>query len=167
MSATGHVAFMGLHEHLTSLILETSNLRGVKAEELDITSPPIRAVIQIDAARRRTRQFVPLVLKNPDFPSQSCFALRLLALGVRFKDDRSGFERLLAPNMKLIKELLTEKKFTFQLNGKSVVVRVELTFTADFAGVRAIEGQLCGCDSSVLHTVPDAANIATPASLAQ
>eukprot|EP00965_Chrysotila_dentata_P120039 3970602-Pleurochrysis_carterae.AAC.1 len=76
-----------MDDQLSSLIHETCNLRGIKVEELTANSPLFRALLQIDAARRRTRQFMPLVLKNPDLHSQSCFALRLLALGIRFKDD--------------------------------------------------------------------------------
>eukprot|EP00965_Chrysotila_dentata_P048653 1613790-Pleurochrysis_carterae.AAC.1 len=151
MSASGHIAFMSIGYHLTSLIHETCNLRGVKVEDLNETSPKFRAVLQIDAARRRTRQFVPVVLKNPDLSSQSCFALRLLALGIRLKDDRAGFQQLLAPNLEAIQKLLLEKQFTLKLGGASVTVAVELKLTADFAGIRSIEGQLCGCDSSVIH----------------
>eukprot|EP00965_Chrysotila_dentata_P225655 6194903-Pleurochrysis_carterae.AAC.1 len=98
----------------------------MKAKELSINSPLVRAVLQIDAARRRTRLFVPSVIKNPDFHSQSCFSLRLLALGVRFKDDRAGFRQLLAPNLDKLRDIL-ESKATLQLNGKSVVVPISLT----------------------------------------
>eukprot|EP00965_Chrysotila_dentata_P024909 826364-Pleurochrysis_carterae.AAC.1 len=62
--------------------METCNLRGMRAEDFTLKDPPIRVCLQIDAGRRRTRQFVTVVLKNPDLNSQSCFALRLLALAL-------------------------------------------------------------------------------------
>eukprot|EP00965_Chrysotila_dentata_P058739 1948837-Pleurochrysis_carterae.AAC.5 len=71
---------------------------------------------------------------GPLLDSQSCFQLRLLALGTRMKDDRAGAEQLLA----------------------GTPVHFELFFAGDFAGVRAIENFICGCRPEAMHAVPAA-----------
>eukprot|EP00965_Chrysotila_dentata_P165380 5461445-Pleurochrysis_carterae.AAC.1 len=66
MSATGRIAFMSFAEHMHSVAIKTCNFRGLGVEDLNVHSPPLRVSLQIEAARRRTRQFVPVVIKNAE-----------------------------------------------------------------------------------------------------
>eukprot|EP00965_Chrysotila_dentata_P245916 6206852-Pleurochrysis_carterae.AAC.1 len=67
---------------------------------------PLELVVQLDAARRRTRQFLPVVIKNPQIDSKSFLVLHLLCFAVRLKDDRNGVQRVLAPHLKVIESIL-------------------------------------------------------------
>eukprot|EP00965_Chrysotila_dentata_P153641 5078238-Pleurochrysis_carterae.AAC.1 len=57
--------------------------------------------------------------------------------------------------MELIQQMLQTRKVLLQPPGDAGVaamkVAVRLRFTGDFAGIRAIEGQLCACDQEVIH----------------
>eukprot|EP00965_Chrysotila_dentata_P014460 479249-Pleurochrysis_carterae.AAC.1 len=104
MSSTGRVAVQSLESIVGEIAREIAVLKG---KPLSYVSSPARhplcVCVQLDAARRRSRQFVACVAKNPQPDSQSCFALRLLALGVQFKvDDRHGARQLLASNLDFI-----------------------------------------------------------------
>eukprot|EP00965_Chrysotila_dentata_P164836 5442560-Pleurochrysis_carterae.AAC.2 len=163
---------------------ETASLERKPLSHYSSSRAPVRLAIQLDAARKRSRQFVACVAKNPQFKSQStCFALRLLALGVRLKDDRHGAQELLSANLPFIEHLLTEHNFFVpdaDAEGKdedegeagepafavgSGTVHFELYFTGDFAGVVAIEGSICGCAAEMMHAVPSVTNVADVAAL--
>eukprot|EP00965_Chrysotila_dentata_P003358 109428-Pleurochrysis_carterae.AAC.1 len=138
------------------MAMETCNLLGVSLDAFT-ESNPLPACVQLDAARRRTRQFLPCVLKNPAMDSQSCFALRLLGLGVMMEDDRAGTQQMLAPNLDLIEQLFNLRYILLQpkdAGANAIRVAVNLKLTGDFAGIRAIEGSLCGCNREVIHEVP-------------
>eukprot|EP00965_Chrysotila_dentata_P155870 5150448-Pleurochrysis_carterae.AAC.1 len=157
MSNDGHIAFQSLGTQLQSMAEETCKLLGVDLSHFS-AERPLQALIQLDAARRRTRQFLPVVLKNPEHDTQSCFSLRLLALAIWLKDDREGTRRVLAPNLKLSQQMLQTREALLHPPGDAgtaaIKVAVRLRFTGDFAGIRAIEGQLCACDREVTHAVP-------------
>eukprot|EP00965_Chrysotila_dentata_P087476 2888249-Pleurochrysis_carterae.AAC.9 len=105
---------------------------------------------------------------NPQLNSQSCFALRLLALGVRHKDDRHGARQLLASNLDFIDHLILNNVVYVEPQGEThdedgqlilislpaVPVYFSLYFVGDFAGVRAIEGAICGCSPDSSHAGP-------------
>eukprot|EP00965_Chrysotila_dentata_P182959 6041675-Pleurochrysis_carterae.AAC.1 len=62
---------------------------------------------------------------------------------------------MLRPNIEAIKEMLQLRSILLQpadAGAAAVRVAVKLKFTGDFAGVRAIEGSLCGCASIVIHS---------------
>eukprot|EP00965_Chrysotila_dentata_P049115 1628904-Pleurochrysis_carterae.AAC.1 len=144
-------------------------MQGVHVSTL-VNERRFRVVVQLDAARRRTRQFFACVAKNPQFHSQSCFALRLLALGVRFKDDRHGAQQLLAKNLPYIETLLTTgtarvPSISGDASSPLVTVEVELFFCGDFAGVRAIEGAVCGCAPEAMYAVPPLSQLSTVSAL--
>eukprot|EP00965_Chrysotila_dentata_P021902 725137-Pleurochrysis_carterae.AAC.1 len=82
MHANGQVAVQKLETIAHDVAHETARVRGKPLSTFSSARAPVRLVILFDAARRRTRQFVACVAKNPQLNSQSCFALRLLALGV-------------------------------------------------------------------------------------
>lgn len=114
MSADGRIAYQDLGSLLTSLIHETLRVTQTALSDYHPDQAghlTLRAVIQLDAARRGRRQFVECVLRNPQLASQSCFALRLLALGIRMKDDKHGAQQLLASNLVLINDLLLSREF--------------------------------------------------------
>ena len=170
VSADGRIACQSLELLSTKLIHETCRTLNVDLSYFSEGGEnTCYGNIQLDAARRRTRQFVVVALKNPQLLSESCFALHLLALGVRFKDDRNGAQRLLEPNLPLVEQLLIDKHIDVpvkenEVDGQKMRVKFELRFTGDFAGVRGIEGQLCSCGPEAIHLVPTEQNLAGPAS---
>eukprot|EP00965_Chrysotila_dentata_P221407 6192365-Pleurochrysis_carterae.AAC.6 len=121
MSDSGGLAFQTLETLAVEAVVETAALRSLPLSALGTAARPVHLVIQLDAARRRSRQFVAVVL-------------RLLALGMRMKDDRAGAGQLLA----------------------GTPVHFELFFAGDFADVRAIENCICGCRPEAMHAVPAA-----------
>eukprot|EP00965_Chrysotila_dentata_P063758 2113156-Pleurochrysis_carterae.AAC.1 len=66
--------------------------------------------------------------------------------------------------MDYIEELLNTCRTTVHTvegdsSSPSVGVAVKLSFCGDFAGVRAIEGAVCGCPPESMHTVPLASEL--------
>eukprot|EP00965_Chrysotila_dentata_P156411 5167634-Pleurochrysis_carterae.AAC.1 len=108
MLASGRVAVQSLESIVFEIVRETAALKGKPLSYFSSSRRPVRVAVQLDAARRRSRQFVACVAKNPQLDSQSCFALRLLALGVRFKDHRHGAHQLLASNLDFMEHLLQD-----------------------------------------------------------
>eukprot|EP00965_Chrysotila_dentata_P195269 6176895-Pleurochrysis_carterae.AAC.2 len=165
MSPSGRIAFQSLQDVAAEIARETARLAGLPLSAFSTSDGKVCLAIQLDAARRRTRQFVACVAKNPQLDSQSCFALRLLALGVRFKDDRYGAQQLLARNLEFIEVLLNKHVVLIHPGGDSaqapVPVYFSLYFVGDFAGVRAIEGSICGCNAEASHGVPSAESLSS------
>eukprot|EP00965_Chrysotila_dentata_P193907 6176039-Pleurochrysis_carterae.AAC.1 len=169
MTENGRISSQSLRSQLGDMLVETASLLGVPLNSFTEESP-LSACIQLDAARRRSRQFLPVVLKNPALDSQSFFALRVLALGVGMKDDRAETQQLLRPNLEAIEEMLQLRSILLRpadAGAAAVRVAVRLKFTGDFAGVLAIEGSLCGCAAIVIHSVPTRNMLATVAALRQ
>eukprot|EP00965_Chrysotila_dentata_P119589 3953507-Pleurochrysis_carterae.AAC.1 len=81
MCADGRIAVQSFETVLHDIARETARVRNVPLSVFGSATKPIRVVIQADAARIRTRQFVACVAKKPQLDSQSCFSLRPLALG--------------------------------------------------------------------------------------
>ena len=167
INANGRIAFQSLRLQLLEMASETARILNTSITQLCSDGIELRGAVQTDAARRRTRQFLPAVLKNARLNSQSCFALRLIGLGIRYKDDRKGFREVLMPNLECIEECLRLKKVWLDVGGEIgwLQFKINLKCTGDFAGVRAIEGQLCGCSREVIHQVPTVADVASLASL--
>eukprot|EP00965_Chrysotila_dentata_P115879 3830505-Pleurochrysis_carterae.AAC.1 len=105
-SAVGQVAVLDLERIAHDVANETVRVMGKSLSHFSSARFPMRLSNQLDAARRRTRRLVACVVKTPQLKSQSCFALRLLALGVGFKDDRHGAQQLLQTNFSFIEHLL-------------------------------------------------------------
>eukprot|EP00965_Chrysotila_dentata_P087425 2886442-Pleurochrysis_carterae.AAC.1 len=81
MTAAGDLAFQTLETLTAEVALVTAALYELPLSAFASAERPFRLVIQLDAARRRTRGFVAVVVKNPQLDSWSCHALHLLALG--------------------------------------------------------------------------------------
>eukprot|EP00965_Chrysotila_dentata_P105408 3481192-Pleurochrysis_carterae.AAC.2 len=165
MDASGGLAFQTLESVAAELAAETASLQKLPLHAFSSASHPVRLNVQLDVARRRTRQFVAVGVKNPQLNSQSCFSLRLLALGTRMKDARTGAQQLLCSNLPFIEHLLAQH--IVPVGPDRIPVHFELFFTGDFAGVRAIENAICGCPPDTMHTVPAAEAIATISALRQ
>eukprot|EP00965_Chrysotila_dentata_P175721 5801076-Pleurochrysis_carterae.AAC.1 len=163
MNAQGGLAFQRLDTLAAEVAMETAALAQLPLTAFTTPHRPVRLNVQLDAARRRTRQFVACVLKNPQLDSQSCFSLRLLALATRMKDDRAGAQQLLHANLDFVEHLLT--RHVVAVGPDRVPVYFELYFTGDFAGVRAIENSICGCSPNAMHRVPSPPEVATLAAL--
>eukprot|EP00965_Chrysotila_dentata_P086491 2855027-Pleurochrysis_carterae.AAC.1 len=108
MGAEGRIAYQTLETLVGKVARETAALTGKPLSYFSTAKKAVRLALQLDAARRRTRQFVVCALKTPQLDSQSCFALHLVALGVRFKDHKYGAQQLLASNLGFIEHLLSE-----------------------------------------------------------
>ena len=156
LNANGRIAFQCMRSQLYDMAVETARVLNMSLAELVAKDIVLTGAVQTDAARRRTRQFLPCVLKNAQLDSQSCFALRLIGLGIRYKDDKNGFRSVLFPNIACIEECLKLRSvsLTQDASAASIRCKINLKFTGDFAGVRAIEGQLCGCPREVIHQTP-------------
>eukprot|EP00965_Chrysotila_dentata_P204600 6182430-Pleurochrysis_carterae.AAC.1 len=68
--------------------------------------------------------------------------------------------------MGFIEELLRERCAYIPLIqgdsfAQSIRIPVHVYFCGDFAGVRAIEGSVCGCPPDVMHAVPSARDISS------
>eukprot|EP00965_Chrysotila_dentata_P154863 5117139-Pleurochrysis_carterae.AAC.6 len=166
MAANGRIAYKALESLVGEIAHETANVRGKHISAFSSPQQRMRLFIQLDAARRCTRQFFAVVVKNPQLHSQSCFALRLFALGVRSKDDRHGARQLLASNLPYIENLLVANTALVpSISGDSslplISIALELLFCGEFAGVRAIEGVVCYCPSDAMHAVPTPSQLST------
>ena len=163
ISANGRIAFQSMRVQLLESAKETCRMLDMTMPELQASGVPLKSALQTDAARRRTRQFLPCVLKNKAIDSQSCFALRLLGLGIRYKDDKYGFESVLQPNIECIEECLRMREVSVGTDaaGADLRFKIELRLTGDAAGVQAIEGQMCGCPREAIHEVPSMSDMAT------
>lgn len=167
LNANGRIAFQSLRLQLWEMASETARMLGISISELSAQGVELQCAVQTDSARRRTRQFLPAVLKNARLDSQSCFSLRLIGLGIRYKDDRKGFQEVLMPNIGCIEECILQRRVQLSdsVDGPALSFPINMKCTGDFAGVRAIEGQLCGCSREVIHQVPTTADVASIASM--
>eukprot|EP00965_Chrysotila_dentata_P057287 1900296-Pleurochrysis_carterae.AAC.1 len=75
------------------------------------------------------------------------------------KDDRSRAERLLGANLAFIEHFLAAH--TFCVGSDGTIVFLELYFTGDFAGVRTIEDNICGCPPQAMYAVPTVGDVCT------
>eukprot|EP00965_Chrysotila_dentata_P147725 4876576-Pleurochrysis_carterae.AAC.1 len=71
MSAAGRVAYQTIETLAGRVARETAQLQNLPPSVFSTGRRPVRLAIQLDDARRRTRQFVACVLNIPQLSSQS------------------------------------------------------------------------------------------------
>eukprot|EP00965_Chrysotila_dentata_P001258 40902-Pleurochrysis_carterae.AAC.1 len=77
-----------------------------------------------------------------------------------------GAQQLLPSNLPFIEHLLSKHSCPVSLSedspfGAAVKEYFEVYFVADFAGARAIEGCVCGCNAAAMHDVPSSAALSS------
>eukprot|EP00965_Chrysotila_dentata_P004352 141590-Pleurochrysis_carterae.AAC.1 len=65
MSFQGRVAVQSLESLAGEITRETARVKGKPLSFFSSARTAVRIVVQVDAARRRTRQFVACIAKNP------------------------------------------------------------------------------------------------------